>query len=94
MMIVDPVIAAAGFAELSPEESQRFCQVLAFCSAIPFVLFSLCYVGFLIVFFRNPMRRQQASVGAVLALIALWATVGCTLLVPSLFFLPEALGLL
>lgn len=89
-----PLLAAAGFAELSRAESQQFCQTLSLAYAIPFALFTLAYIAFLLFFFRKPVRRQQTNTRAVLALIAIWATIGGILLVPSLLFLPEAPGLL
>ena len=86
-MIVDPVIAAAGLAELSPEESELLEQKLILAYSIPFALWSISYLVFLIVFFRNPLRRLQTNARAVLALFVLWATIGCALLVPTLPFL-------
>ena len=94
-MLASLVIAAAGLAELTREESQRFACELALVLAIPFLVFSISYAAFLIVFFRNPMKgRHQTNARACSGPVAHVGDHRRRLLVPVLPFLPEVLAVL
>jgi amino acid transporter len=92
-MIAEPLFAAAGLAELSPEEARNLEHTLLLTAAIPFIVHCVCVVVFLIVFFRKPSRRQQLNGRVALDLAILLATIGCVLLVPTLPFLSPLIPL-
>lgn len=90
--MITALVASSGLAEMSAEESRQFSQDLALAASVPFVLWTVAYLVFLLVFLRNPLRRRQTTVRAALALFMLWASVGCLLLVPAMAFLTEVLA--
>jgi hypothetical protein len=88
-MIDQVLFAAAGLAELSPEESRELEQKLLLVAGFPFLLYCVLMVVILAVLLRKPARRQKLKGKALLGLIILLATGGFLLLVPTLPFLPS-----
>jgi len=85
-MIHHALFAAAGLAELSPEEAQRLARTLLVFAAIPFMVYCVCVVVLLGILLRKPSRRQKLKGRTLLALITLLATIGFLLLIPTLPF--------
>lgn len=86
-MMTNAPFAAAGIAELSPEEARELGRTLLIASAIPFMVYSVCAVATLAFLFRKPSRRQLLRGRTLIALITLVATLGFLLLIPSLCLL-------
>ena len=86
------LLAAAGLAELTAEESRELERALLLFLSTPFLLYCLCAFALLVFLFRKPARRRQLNVRSVLAILALLVSVGLVLLVPTFPFWPAVLG--